>query len=206
VAAVIGVAWIIWARIQAGKNSAGPMITAKVTRGDLIETASATGSVTAQTGAEVKIGSQITGVIKHLYADVGSQVTAGQLIAQLDLPDLQAQVVGARAALSAAQIKLQQQEAGVGMTDTQVLQAVTQAQAGLDSAGAKVRAAQATSNLADVQTPTDIRKAQTTLASARAALKTASSALVQTEAGAALLVSTAKDQLTQAQAPRRTRR
>lgn len=200
VAAVAALGWFLWTRHQASLNKGGTMITAVVTRGDLIETVSATGSVTAQTGAEVKIGSQITGVIKDLYADVGSRVKAGQLIAELNLPDLQAQVASAKAALSAARIKLEQEQAGVGMTDTQVRMAVTQAQAGVVSAQAKLQSAQATATQAVVQTPTDIRKAETALASARAALSTARSTLLQTQAGADLQVATARNQYTQAQA------
>jgi HlyD family secretion protein len=200
VAAVVGLGWFSWTRFQAGKNSTGNVITAKVTRGSLVETVSATGSVTAQTGAEVKIGSQITGVIKDLYADVGSHVKAGQLIARLNLPDLEAQLVSAQDALDAARTKLAQEQTGVGMTDTQVRMAVTQAQEGLESAHAKLRSAQATASLTVRQTPTDIRKAQTTLASAHAALATARGTLVQTQAGAALQVATAKDQYAQAQA------
>jgi HlyD family secretion protein len=199
-AAVVGLGWVFWSRFQAGQNNAGTMITAQVTRGSLVEAVSATGSVTAQTGAEIKIGSQITGVIKNLYADVGSRVKAGQLIARLNLPDLEAQVASTQAALAAARTKLAQEEAGVGMTDTQVRMAVTQAQAGLGSAQAKTQSAQATATQTRVQTPTDIHKAETALASSRAALLTARAALVQTRAGAALQIATANHQTTQTQA------
>src|SRR5579872_7006598 len=78
-----------WAKTHPPDNPLSHLITGTVTRGDLIETISATGSVTAQTGAEIKIGSQITGTIKHLYADVGTNVHAGQVIAELNLPDIQ---------------------------------------------------------------------------------------------------------------------
>jgi len=47
------------------------LMTGTVERADLVQTISATGSITAQTGAMVKIGSQITGRIKRLHADVG---------------------------------------------------------------------------------------------------------------------------------------
>ena len=200
IVAIVGIGWFLWQRSQASKSRGGAMITATVTRGDLIESVSATGSVTAQTGAEVKIGSQITGVIKHLYTDVGSHVKAGELIAQLDLPDLQAQVASTQAQLSTAETKLAQQQTGVGMTNTQVRMGVTQAQAALDSSQAKLRSAQANATQSAVQTPNDIDKAQTSLASAKAALSTAKSGLLQTQTGAALQVATAKNQSTQAQA------
>src|SRR5437016_6013064 len=104
VAAALG--WWGWVRTHPADNLASNLITATVTRGDLVETVSATGSVTAQTGAQVKIGSQITGRIKHLYADVGSHVKAGQVIAQLDLPDIQAQLDQAVANLAEARTKV----------------------------------------------------------------------------------------------------
>jgi len=56
--------WVVWrprAKLPEG------LVTGKTERMDLIQSVSATGSVTAQTGAMVKIGSQITGRIKHLY-------------------------------------------------------------------------------------------------------------------------------------------
>jgi multidrug efflux pump subunit AcrA (membrane-fusion protein) len=65
-------AWFGWNRLHPADSGVGQVITGMVKRGDLIETVTATGSVAAQTGAEVKIGSQITGRIKRLYADVGT--------------------------------------------------------------------------------------------------------------------------------------
>src|ERR1044071_8230877 len=93
----VGFSWWAWNKIHASSDPNGKLLTATVTRGDLSESVSATGSVTAQTGAEVKIGSQITGRIKRLYADVGSDVKVGQVIAELDLPDIKAQLDQAQA-------------------------------------------------------------------------------------------------------------
>src|SRR5579862_5480275 len=67
---------MLWRRAHSANANAG-MITATVSKGDLIETVTGTGSVEAQTGAEVHIGSQITGVVKELDADVGSKVKKG---------------------------------------------------------------------------------------------------------------------------------
>src|SRR5580693_7481084 len=52
----------------------------------------ATGVVASQIGTQVRIGSQIAGTIRSLPADVGSHVKAHQIVAILDLPDIQAQV------------------------------------------------------------------------------------------------------------------
>jgi HlyD family secretion protein len=160
VAAALG--WWAWARTHPADNLASNLITATVSRGDLVETVSATGSVTAQTGAQVKIGSQITGRIKHLYADVGSHVKAGQVIAQLDLPDIQAQLDQAVANLAEARTKLIQQESGVTMQSTQTSSAIAQAQAQLQSAQASLRDTQAGANLQIANAQQDLAQAQAT--------------------------------------------
>jgi len=198
--AVVGIGWFAWNKTHQPADDSSNIITGTVTRGSLVETVSATGSVTSQTGAQVAIGSQITGVIKHLYADVGSHVKAGQVIAVLDLPDLRDQLDQGRANLAAAQARLQQAETGVGVTDTQMRQALAQAQAGVTSANAKLSAAQATARQVLAQTPTDIRKAETALASSMAALATAKAVLSQTESGAKLQVANAQEEVTQAEA------
>jgi multidrug efflux pump subunit AcrA (membrane-fusion protein) len=131
VAVIGGLGWWGWNKTHPVEDPTSKLLTAQVTRGDLSETISATGSVTAQTGAQVKIGSQITGRIKRLFADVGSEVRKGQVIAELDLPDIQAQLDQAEANLRLAQTRLQQQLSGQGMQQTQTADAIRQAQADL---------------------------------------------------------------------------
>ncbi len=181
------------------------LVTGEVTRTDLVQQVSATGSVTAQTGAQVKIGSQITGRIKRLHADVGSTVRAGQVIAELDLPDLAAQVRQARATLALNQRRLSEQLAGVGLQSTQTRTAIAEARAGVATAQASVRQAQAnvtnsSANLSRTQqlfekgyvARADVDNAraqaqvnQAQLASARAQLSQAQAALQTALAGTA---------------------
>src|SRR6266852_4114232 len=125
-AALAGLGWWGWARLHPADSVTAGLITAPVTRGELTESVTATGSVTAQTGAMVKIGSQITGRIKRLNADVGSNVKAGQVIAELDLPDVQAQLEQSKANLVLARAKLRQQDSGVSMQRTQTESTVAQ--------------------------------------------------------------------------------
>ncbi len=199
--AVLGAAgWWGWTKTHPAEDPTAKMLTDTVKRGDLVETVSATGSVTAQTGAQVKIGSQITGTIKRLYADVGSHVTAGQPIAELDLPDIQAQLAQAQANASSAQTRLLEQETGLSMQKTQSSGAVADAKAALKSAQARVASAEAASSLQQVQTPNDIRRATTTLDSARSSLKSAQSTYAQVKASYDLQISNAQEGLTQAQA------
>jgi multidrug resistance efflux pump len=200
VAALAGAGWWGWAKTHPTDDGTGKLLTDTAKRGDLVESVSASGSVTAQTGAQVKIGSQITGIIKRLYADVGSKVRAGDTIAVLDLPDIEAQLNQAEANLAAARTRLLQQESGVGMERTQTSGAVSQAQADLNSARAALQSAVAAANLQTAQTPNDIKRASSVVAAAQAALSTANSNYAQVKAGADLQVSNAQQQVAQAQA------
>ena len=136
--AVIVIAAIILAFVgRAGrKNEQGKLVTARVERATIVQIISATGSVTAQTGARMKIGSQITGRIKRLFADVGSHVRAGQVIAELDLPDIQAQLDQALASLKSARLRADQEVSGVGLQRTTTSSDITKAQGDLSSAKA----------------------------------------------------------------------
>jgi HlyD family secretion protein len=199
-AAAVGLGWYGWNRSQTADNPAAKLITAKVEKGDLTETINATGSVTAQTGAMVKIGSQITGRIKRLYADVGSPVRAGQVIAELDLPDIEAQLSQAQANAALARTRALQQQTGQGMQQTQTSTAVMQARSEVAAAEARLASARAAAKLQSAQTPTEIRRAETALAAAQAALRTAKSDLAQIRASGKLQVSTAQEQLNQTKA------
>lgn len=192
--------WYAWVKTHPAEDENSKLLTATVTRGDLLETVSSTGSITAQTGAQVKIGSQITGIIRRLYADVGAQVKAGQVIAELDLPDIQAQVSQAEANLAAARVRLAQQQDGYAMQQAQSENAVAQAVAELNRAQSRLDAARANAQQQIAQTPTNVRRAETALGVAKAGLSTARATLQQTQASADLQVATAEEQLKQAQA------
>ncbi len=196
----VGIAWFAWAKTHPPVNPLSQLITAKVTRGDLTETVTATGAIEAQTGAQVNIGSQITGTIKKLNADVGGHVNAGQVIAELNLPDLEAQVRQSKATLQQAQTRYKQDVDGRAMEYSQTDNAIVQAKANLRSAQEKLSEAIAAENQQKVQTPTSIQQAQTALTAAQAALNTANANYKQTVDGANLQISVAKEQVTQAKA------
>lgn len=197
---LIGLGWSAYSRSHPAPDPNGKMLTAKVVRGDLVESVTATGSVTAQTGAEVHIGSQITGTIKRLYADVGTFVHKNDIIAVLDLPDIEAQVKQAQANLQQSQMLLMQQQSGLNMQKSQTSSAIDQARAALRSSQAKLNAAVAAARLQYAQTPTSIQQAEAAVAVAAAALSTARSNQKQVQASANLQIATAQEQLTQNQA------
>jgi HlyD family secretion protein len=67
---------------QSNNDKGADYKTAPATRGDLIQTVTATGQLNPMTN--VTVGSQVSGNISKLYVDFNSPVTNGQLIAQLD--------------------------------------------------------------------------------------------------------------------------
>src|SRR5205085_7137304 len=78
--------------------------TAKVDRGNVVETVTATGTLSAVT--TVQVGSQVSGVIARLYADFNSHVKRGQLLAELDPTPFQAQVEQRQADLTKAKVEV----------------------------------------------------------------------------------------------------
>ena len=118
--------------------SAAPYMTGRVERGSLRNTVTATGAVEAVT--TVAVGSQASGTISALYADFNSQVKKGQVIAQLDPSQAQAQVAQARANLAQARAGVAQSRAGL----VQSRAGVGASRAGVTDAQAKASAAGST--------------------------------------------------------------
>ena len=106
-----------------GDGSSTPQyLTARVERGNLRNTVTATGALQAVT--TVQVGSQASGTISALYADFNSTVKKGQVVAQLDPSQMKAQVDQARANLEQAKASLANARAAVvnsraGVTDAQ---------------------------------------------------------------------------------------
>jgi HlyD family secretion protein len=92
-----------------GTTKIDPSKLVKVERGDLAKSVVATGKVEPITKVEVK--SKASGIVKKLYVEYGDRVKQGQLLAQLDKAEIQAQVDQSRAALLAAQANLKGAEA-----------------------------------------------------------------------------------------------
>lgn len=84
---------------------------AKIERGEIVSTASATGTVNAVT--TVQVGSQLSGQIKELYADFNTKVKAGQPLAKLDTGTLEAKLSQAQADLDSARAAHTMQKAQV---------------------------------------------------------------------------------------------
>ena len=83
------------------KPAAATYSLAKVTRGDLTATVSATGSLSPV--ITVQVGSQVSGTIQHLYANFNSRVKQGEVIAQIDAALFKAGLAEAEANLKSAE-------------------------------------------------------------------------------------------------------
>jgi HlyD family secretion protein len=125
--ALIGV--LIVAAVGAGVGAyyvrrGGPGVqitTSPVTRGDIVDTVGATGTLQAVT--TVLVGSQVSGNISWLGADFNSIVKKGQVIARLDPSMLDAQLQQARANLAQARANLTKAQSDLDRTRVQLVDA-----------------------------------------------------------------------------------
>jgi HlyD family secretion protein len=95
-AAIVGLYFAIVGR----KKPEPKYRTAKVDRGSITQTVTASGALSAVT--TVQVGSQVSGIIAKLHADFNSQVKKGDLLAELDPTPFQAQVEQQRANVTKA--------------------------------------------------------------------------------------------------------
>jgi len=94
-----------------GRGSTPKFRTAKIERGPLTASVSATGTLNAV--VTVQVGSQVSGQIKELFADFNSQVKRNQLVARIDPEIFQARVAQVKAQLEAAKSTVLNQRAAV---------------------------------------------------------------------------------------------
>ncbi len=112
-------------------------ITAKIERGNVRNTVSATGALQAVT--TVQVGSQVSGNIKALNVDFNSTVRKGQIVAQLDPSIFQAQVAQQRANVEAARANLADAQARLVSAEV----AIESQRANVGSASANLEALKA---------------------------------------------------------------
>jgi len=69
-------------------------------------TVTATGVIKPRIGAEVRVGSRVSGVVKRLFVRIGDTVRKGEVLAELDARELRARRAQAAAALASSQADL----------------------------------------------------------------------------------------------------
>ena len=84
-----------------GGTKIDPTKLAKVEKGDLAKSVVATGKVTPITKVEIK--SKASGIVTKLYVDAGDRVKQGQVLAELDRVEIQAEVNSQKAQLLSAE-------------------------------------------------------------------------------------------------------
>ena len=99
-----------------GEKPALQLVTAIVSRGNVVQGIDATGRLQAVT--TVQVGSQVSGTIKTLNADFNSQVKKGQVVAELEPSLFQTQVEQAEATVVRAQADLERSR--VQLEDTRL--------------------------------------------------------------------------------------
>ncbi len=97
-----------WFYISKSPKSKISLETANAVRSSISNTVTATGTVEPVT--EVEVGTQVSGIIDKLYADYNDVVKAGQLIAEMDKVNLQAELDAAEAQLESSRIEYEYQQ------------------------------------------------------------------------------------------------
>jgi HlyD family secretion protein len=140
--------------------------TAAITTGDIIELVKGTGTLMPL--RSVDVGTQVSGIVKHLYVDFNSIVRKGQLLAELDPAVFQTALDSARAMVDQAQIALdeQRQQLAIDQRNLERTQALladhVAMQQDLDAAALTVK-----------QDEAAMREDQTAIASAEAGVRQA---------------------------------
>jgi RND family efflux transporter MFP subunit len=164
-----------------------PQPVATATRGNIQETVSATGNVTADLQTTLTFAS--SGTIAEVLVEKGQAVEAGDVLATLNTSSLEWQIARSQASLETAQARLEQAQQPASAED------LASAQAALDNAVANyenVKDGASTEDLASAQAALDSANAsyrklmdgptREDLASVQAALDSARSAVQQAQA------------------------
>jgi len=107
--AVIAIVAILALKPLSKKETVMGFNTVKVERGNISNTVTATGTIQAL--RTVNVGTQVSGILQHLYVDFNDNVKQGQLLARLDETPLKTQLDQSQSALNQAQAQLNYQEA-----------------------------------------------------------------------------------------------
>jgi HlyD family secretion protein len=162
-AALGGAGW--W--YYSSRQQSGPEYqTVAVSRGDLTQAVTATGQLGPV--LNVQVGSQISGIVKKLFADFNSVVTSNQVIAEIDPSTYQitvlkseAQVANSKANLTLAQVQAHRADELftnrlISASDHDTAQAqLLQAQAQVQSDEATLKSAQVQLSYCTIYAPVD---------------------------------------------------
>ncbi len=107
---IVVVAAVVCITLVNGKSSSKALTleTAKADRISITNSVTATGTV--EPVIKVEVGTQVSGIIDRIYVDYNSEVTKGQLLAEMDKINLQAELVSKEADLASSKTEFEYQE------------------------------------------------------------------------------------------------
>jgi len=105
---VLAIGYLAYRSLGSAKQTVS-FETAKIERGTISNTITATGTLEAI--KTVNVGTQVSGVIEKIFVDFNSLVTKGQLLAQLDETPLLAQLQQSKASVDQAEAQVKYQKA-----------------------------------------------------------------------------------------------
>src|SRR5450759_3027016 len=106
---IIAVAILVFAlKPFTKKETAASFETVKVEKGNISNSVTATGTIEAL--KSVNVGTQVSGILQHVYVDFNDNVKQGQILARLDETSLQAQLDQSQSAVNQAQAQLTYQQ------------------------------------------------------------------------------------------------
>jgi len=106
---IVAVALVLALKPFAKKKTATSFETVKVEKGNISNTVTATGTIQAL--KTVNVGTQVSGILQHVYVDFNYKVKQGEILAKLDETPLKTQLDQSQSALNQAQAQLNYQEA-----------------------------------------------------------------------------------------------
>ncbi len=157
-AAVVVLLTVGWFALAPSESESEARVTTHtVGRRDISATVMAMGVVRPMVGAEVKVGSRVSGVVRRLRANIGDVVQAGEVIAEIDdaeflakVDQAEASLARARAEASLARVNLERLEE-MAEREFVSLQQVDAAQSALDVSAAQVKLSEANLESARIQ-------------------------------------------------------
>lgn len=148
------------------KEKSVTYVTQPVKTGTITTSVTATGTIEPVTS--VTVGTQVSGIVAHLYVDYNSVVKKGQVIAELDKTNLMSELASAKANLASMQSNLQYQKSNYERYNTlyqkglisandfeQARLSYEQAQQQVRTAAESVRKAQTNLGYATITSPID---------------------------------------------------
>jgi len=164
-------------KADADESSLRPVAVALVRRGPMADSVTLSGAFRAF--EEVDVHAKVAGYIKDIYVDVGDKVRAGQVLAILEVPELSAEVAGARASIQRSQDAIRRSQSEIQRSES-THSAYHAAYARLKQAAAERPGLIAEQELDDASAKDQETEAQ--VASTRAALAESESQLAEAHA------------------------